>query len=401
MRKYWSLVLTSFLLSPLLSFASGCELSVLGKGLAQQEDSLTISGTLTQGTENPVEKITFSYIDQTGKSQYSTAKLLSDAFELRVAKQPFITEGMLRAIGADPMGGAMQRPLSLFIEKDNIKVVGKTDQLELAIVSGGKENDDYNTLRQSTADIARKITASYEPLIKGEVKSDTEQGESLMKQMSALHRQEYEAQKRFVVEHPASYVSLFLLYRLKNIYTSDNYAKAFAAIDNRYHDTKLGKEIQSNIQREIVTAKGAKAQTFARTTATGKPFKLDDLKGKVFLIDFWGSWCGPCRASMPHLLELHEKYEDKGFEIVGVAQERGKTLDEANATWKKAIDELGIHWVNVLNNENQEQFDIVKSYAITGFPTKILVDDQGKVILRITASATDDIDVALKNIYGY
>lgn len=401
MNKFWSLLLSGFLLSPVLSFASRCELSVLGIGVAQQVDSLTISGILKQGAGNLVEKVTFSFTDHTGKNQYATATLQSGAFEFRVAKQPSVIDGMLRTVGADSRAGAMQRPLSLFIEKDNIKIVGKTDELELAIVSGGKENSDYNILRQSTADISRQVTALYEPLIKGEVKSDTEEGKAVMSQMSTLHRQEYDAQKRFVAEHPDSYVSLFLLYRLKNIYTSDGYANAFAAIDSRYHDTKIGKEIQSNIQREAITAKGTVAQTFARTTAIGKPFKLENLKGQVFLIDFWGSWCGPCRASMPHLLELHEKYKSKGFEIVGVAQERGKTIEEANASWKKAIDELGIHWINVLNNENKEQFDIVKSYGITGFPTKILVDAEGKIILRITASATDDIDVALKNIYGY
>lgn len=387
MNRFWSLIIAGLIIFPALSYAQG--------------DSLLVSGILKKGAVDQIQKVWFSFTDHNGQDFRTSANVMSGSFQLTVPKQALVVDGMLRFTGSDPMNGAMYRPLNIFIHKDDIKITGQQNELELAEVSGGEENNDYNALRQSTADFSRKITALYEPIKKGEIKNDTEEGKILMKQLSDFHRQEGALQKKFVLSHPHSYVSLFLLYRIKNLYTTDNYAKAFAAIDHRYHNTKMGKEIQSNIQREIVTTKGTAAQTFARTTAAGKPFKLDDLKGKVFLIDFWGSWCGPCRASMPHLLELHEKYKDKGFEIVGVAQERGKTLDEANATWKKAIDELGIHWVNVLNNENKEQFDIVKSYGIASFPTKILVDAEGKVILRITASATDDIDVALKNIYGY
>ena len=367
-----------------------------------QADSLLIRGTIKQGADGEAEKVVFTYVDQESKSQRTSANLTSSKFELRVPKQTVITEGMLRTVSKEyTAGGAMQRPISLFIKDADIIIQGQTDELDLAIVSGGKENDDYNTLRQSTADITRATTKLFVPIIAGTIKSDTEEGEKVMKQMSELRLQDYVAQKRFISEHPDSYVSLFLLSRFKNIYTSHDYEVAFSSLAPQYRATKLGREIQGKIEQESVTAKGKAAQRFTRTTATGKPFKLEDLKGNVFLIDFWGSWCGPCRASMPHLLDLYKKYKGDGFEIVGVAQERGKTMAESNESWKKAIDELGIHWVNVLNNENKEQFDIVKAYAISGFPTKILVDAQGKIILRITASATDDIDVALKKIYGY
>ncbi|WP_164126860.1 TlpA family protein disulfide reductase [Sphingobacterium luzhongxinii] len=387
MKTIWIFILASLLLSPVLVLA--------------QRDSLLISGRLKSTDGQDFEKFRITYIDHFGKRQSYVGNAHSGNFEIRLPKQELVIDAVLQTVGAERKAGTMQSPLNLFIHEEDIKIDGLVNELELARVSGGKENDEYNTLRQSIAGINRQVSTLYAPLLKGEVNSESESGAVVMQEIRRLNRLGYDAQKNFIIAHPKSYVSLFLLYRLKNIYTSDDYASTFASIDNQYHNTRIGKEIRNNIQHEIVTAKGTLAPSFARTTDKGEAFQLEDLRGKVFLIDFWGSWCAPCRASMPHLLELYHKYKDKGFEVVGVAQEHGKTMEQATLSWKKAIDELGIHWINVLNNENKEEFDIVKSYNITGFPTKILVDAQGKILLRITASATDDIDVALQNIYGY
>ncbi|WAC42663.1 TlpA family protein disulfide reductase [Pedobacter sp. SL55] len=116
---------------------------------------------------------------------------------------------------------------------------------------------------------------------------------------------------------------------------------------------------------------------------------------------FWGSWCGPCRASHPHLKELYSKYKADGFEIIAIAQETAKNLDDARAAWLKAIEEDQINWVHILNRDGVEQQNILKDYGVNSFPTKILVDKDGKIILRISASATDDIDKALEKIYGH
>ncbi|HWW39307.1 TlpA disulfide reductase family protein, partial [Pedobacter sp.] len=113
----------------------------------------------------------------------------------------------------------------------------------------------------------------------------------------------------------------------------------------------------------------------------GKPVNFDALKGKYVLLDFWGSWCGPCRASHPHLKELYAKYKDKGFEIVGIAQEHS-ALPADRLLWTEAIAKDGLTWIQVLNNENRDKFDVVSEYGVTAFPTKILLDKGGNIIGR-------------------
>ncbi|HUP13887.1 MAG TPA: TlpA disulfide reductase family protein, partial [Niastella sp.] len=109
----------------------------------------------------------------------------------------------------------------------------------------------------------------------------------------------------------------------------------------------------------------------AKKDLNGKAVDINALKSRYVLLDFWGSWCRPCRASHPHLKELYSKFKDKGFEIIGIASEHAKTADERHKLWSTAIAEDGLTWLQVLNNDNVEQFNAVKEYGVTAFPTKI------------------------------
>jgi thiol-disulfide isomerase/thioredoxin len=101
----------------------------------------------------------------------------------------------------------------------------------------------------------------------------------------------------------------------------------------------------------------------AKKDLNGKAVDFNALKGPYVLPDFRGSWCRPCRASHPRLKELYSKFKDKGFEIIGIASEHAKTADERHRLWSTAITEDGLPWLQVLNNENVEQFDAVKGYT--------------------------------------
>ncbi len=375
---------------------------VLPFNLLGQTDSILVKGILKAPKDEPIVNVVISFIDYSGKQHSYVAKPEVDRFEIKVPKQELVVDATVRAIGTDRTKIMQQRPLNIFIQHSNIFIKGTSDELQLAFVKGGEENNLYNKLRKSYRRSTQEMAYIYADLLKNPNQTDSPVWTERNKRMVKLRDQERIAQKEFIAKNPKSFVSLFLLHRMKNLYTSDDYAQAFSDLQlPDFEGTKKYLEIKAIVANDLVTAKGMQAINFERTTADGKPFTLNDLRGRVFLLDFWGSWCAPCKASMPHLKELREKYKEKGFEIVGVAQEFGKTEVISKTTWLKSIDELGIHWINVLNNENSAKLDIVKSYNVTGFPTKILIDAEGKVILRVVASATDDIDIALKKIYGY
>ena len=104
------------------------------------------------------------------------------------------------------------------------------------------------------------------------------------------------------------------------------------------------------------------------------------------MLDFWGSWCGPCRASHPHLKELWEKYKDQVV-FIGIAQETSENVEENQKEWRKAVKEDGMEWTQILNNEGET--DVVKLYGISAFPTKILISPEGKILCKLVGGSQD------------
>jgi len=107
--------------------------------------------------------------------------------------------------------------------------------------------------------------------------------------------------------------------------------------------------------------------------ANGEQIALSSLKGKVVLIDFWASWCGPCRASNKKLTKIYDKYKDKGFEIYGIS------LDENAGAWQQAVKKDKVTWLQV-NDARAVDSPIVQQWYISSIPTSYLVDREGNVV---------------------
>jgi thiol-disulfide isomerase/thioredoxin len=169
--------------------------------------------------------------------------------------------------------------------------------------------------------------------------------------------------------------------------------EAFMALSPALRNSEEARYIPGQIEAIKATAKGATAPDFSRPDMHGKTVSLKDYRGKYVVLDFWGSWCRPCRASHPALIELYKKYHDKGLEVVGIAREEdGAGFAASKANWLKAIEEDGIGiWPQVLNDQETpvDSASIVLGYGIIGYPTKYLLDREGKVIGKYLGSDSD------------
>ncbi len=373
-----------------------------------QQDSIAISGNL-KGLEG--KRVYISFSDESGKSKSFSTMGNKNQFLLKVPIQkiPVVARldvGINRGLSVEVDGrsiGSPAPPLSLFVFNKNIKVDGDALLVQFASVKGDAENNYFERLNKI---IRKDEVIQYQNyramfLAKYQQQPLTRTEEEVQEENQVLRKKTLQKQLEFIDKNPQAFASLFLLSRMANYFTADGYAAAFDKLDNKYKRTPIAESIKKTIEKTDVTRAGKPAILFERKDKDGNTIRLADFKGKTVLLDFWGSWCGPCRASHPHLKELYSKYHKDGFEIIAIAYERGETVEESKKSWLKAIEQDGINWIHILNMEGIEKMDIVKEYKVSAFPTKILVGADGKIILRVTSSATDDIDKTLEKIYGH
>lgn len=156
----------------------------------------------------------------------------------------------------------------------------------------------------------------------------------------------------------------------------------------------LQEQINSVVQRTANQEKikeGAEAPDFSGTTIDDKPIKLSDYKGKVVLIDFWATWCGPCLMELPNIKKLYEANKDKGFEIIGVS------ADEDVADLKKLVEQENLQWPQIFDG-GDDGGKIQEIYGVMKYPTTVLVDKEGKI--SVVDARGEDLDKAVEKLLG-
>jgi thiol-disulfide isomerase/thioredoxin len=179
--------------------------------------------------------------------------------------------------------------------------------------------------------------------------------------------------------------------------------KVAEAYKKRYKDSPMAATMENQVfqiesaYNEFLNAganpaQGPVAPEISMKDPNGKVLKLSSLHGKIVLIDFWASWCGPCRRESPNVVKLYKQYKDKGFTVFSVS------LDDDAAAWKKAIAADGLIWPNHVSDLKGWETPMVQTYGISGIPHTVLIDKQGKIIA--TGLRGESLEQKLKELFA-
>ena len=171
------------------------------------------------------------------------------------------------------------------------------------------------------------------------------------------------------------YASMIAIQGLDPDRFGDTYRSLADGLLKKYPKDKSVMMFRDAVNKMLGTTIGSKAPEIVLPSPDGKEIALSSLRGKVVLIDFWASWCGPCRKEMPNVVRAYAKYKSKGFEIYGVS------LDKEKGNWVEAIEEEGITWPQV-SDLLYWQSSVISLYAIEGIPYTVLLDREGTIIAK-------------------
>jgi peroxiredoxin len=163
------------------------------------------------------------------------------------------------------------------------------------------------------------------------------------------------------------------------------------SLNAAYPENPYVKDFNTLMSELSMLPPGSMAPDITLNTPEGKPVSLSSLRGKVVLVDFWASWCAPCRRENPHIVAMYERLKGKDFEIFGVS------LDENVAAWKNAIGKDGIKWTQVSDLRRWES-SVVKDYHIEAIPYSVLIDREGRIIAK--GLRADELEHQIRQAIG-
>ncbi|MBS1578524.1 MAG: AhpC/TSA family protein [Bacteroidetes bacterium] len=265
----------------------------------------------------------------------------------------------------------------LFLEKGKVSVQN-VDSFSNTKVKGSKANDEFvklTALAKPYNDKMQELSKQYSSLLKEQKKEEAKKIEDQLDELDTKLNDEVYG--NYAKNNPQSPIALYALQRYAGYENPEKAEPIFNTLPTSVQESTAGVALKNKMEVSKKTGIGKFAMNFTQNDTLGNPVSLASFKGKYVLVDFWASWCGPCRRENPNVVKVYNKYKDKGFHILGVSLDQPGAKDK----WMKAIHDDNLTWTHVSDLKFWDN-EVAKMYGIQAIPANFLLDPDGKIIAK-------------------
>lgn len=265
-----------------------------------------------------------------------------------------------------------EQPQYIFLENGTVRISGKQSDIKNLKVEGSQSHKDFQQFRQTFDPLFANLNAIAFQL----QQASDEKKPDLIQQYNSAIASMNKSVGDFVAAKPSSYVSLFLLSITKQI--NENIAEVeqrFKLLSPELKASAGGKDLESYLAFAKIGAVGSEAIEFTQNDVNNKPVSLSSFRGKYVLLDFWASWCKPCRLENPNVVKAYNKFKEKNFTVFSVS------LDQQKEPWLRAIEKDELNWTHVSDLQFWNNA-VAQLYHVQSIPQNFLIDPNGKIIAK-------------------